>query len=165
MKMANNVFSKMIDATKGADIFGMISPSDYEQNMNPSDQGAYEEAVMGAFQEYYNSYLFSSTGTPLSFDMWVKTIDTESIEDQALKYSERKDSPVFRQQENFQKLSIADKLQKLAHLHTGRVEDLVDIVSAIDTPAPPAGQPAGMQPPQPGPGPLPQGIGESAEPY
>ena len=84
--MANNVFSKMIDATKGADIFGMISPSDYEKNMSPADQGAYEDAVLGAFQEYYGSYLFSSTGIPLTFDMWVKTVDTEDLENQALKF-------------------------------------------------------------------------------
>jgi hypothetical protein len=131
--MANKAFNAMQSVTKGnmQELMGRISGTEYEQNMSPKDQTAYENAIIDAFTEYYNSYAFNHQGgEPLSMNLWMKTVDPNNLEENAMRFA---DNTIDKQTPEYRMASIANKLQKLAHLHTGRIEDLLEIATSIES--------------------------------
>ena len=110
---------------------GAITVSEYEQNMIPTDQSRYEQLLADEFTAAYNSDPYKGN---LDFDHWLKSLNAELLRERALKFEELKAAPNGMQRimamPDGRLLEDAAMIQQLAHLHTGRIEDLVDIVEA-----------------------------------
>jgi hypothetical protein len=152
VKMANYDAFDAMNKSAGSDMYfsgGAISHSEYEQNMTPDEQKRYEDLLLSEFQMAYNRDPYKRN---LDFTHWLKTLNPELYRERALKYDD-----IRAENHGVHKLAGMDPLegalledagmiQKLAHLHTGRIEDLMEIVASIA----PEGGPAegGMPPPQ-----------------
>ena len=135
--MANNAFDAMNGAA-GNDMYitgDSITMSEYEQNMSPTDQNMYEKLLMDRLQMAYNRDPYKQT---LDFKHWLKTLDPELYRERALRYDDIKAQNYrlnkLRGMEPTEGALLEDAgiLQSLAHLHTGRVEDLVEIVETME---------------------------------
>jgi len=136
--MARNAFDEMNGAA-GEDMYitgGAITMSEYEQNMTPVEQGKYENLLMDKFQMAYNRDPYKQN---LDFDHWLKTLNPELYRERAAKYDD-----IRAQNYGVHKLRGMDPqegalledagmIQRLAHLHTGRIEDLIEIVGTMDS--------------------------------
>ena len=145
-----------MNESAGGDMYltgGAISVSEYEQNMTPDDQKKFEALVMNEFMAAYSSDPYKGN---LDFKHWLGSLNMDLVRERALKFedlrAENYGTQKIMQREDGRELEDAGMLQRLAHLHTGRVEDLVPIVeSNADDMGPQA--PPGMQvPPQAAPG-------------
>ena len=138
--MANNAFDAM-NQSAGNDMYitgGAISMSEYEQNMNPQDQQRFEGILMDEFMALYKDDPYKGD---LDFKYWLRSLNPELLRERAHKYEEvqAKNNGLqhLMNMENGRLLEDAGVLQKLAHLHTGRIEDLIDIVSVMEPEATP----------------------------
>ena len=133
--MANNAFDAM-NSSADSDMYvtgGSITSSEYEQNMAPEDQRKYETLLMDEFMMAYGSDPHKGN---LDFKHWLGTLNFDLIRERALKFdditaSNRGTQKLMMMQEG-RLLEDAGMLQKLAHLHTGRVEDIAEIVSTME---------------------------------
>jgi len=149
--MANNAFDAMNESA-GDDMYitgGAITVSEYENNMTPDDQSKYEETILANFQLAYQNDPYKKN---LDFKHWLQSMNPELYRERAQKYDDIKaDNNGLAKLQGMRPdlaalLEDAGTLQSLAHLHTGRIEDLVELVSNMDIEG-------GMQaPPQAGPG-------------
>ena len=135
IKMANNAFDAM-NGSAGNDMYlndGSITTSEYEQNMDPTDQREYETLIMDEFMMAYSSDPHKGN---LDFKHWLGTLNFDLIRERALKFDDimasNNGSRKLMQMEDGRPLEDAGMLQRLAHLHTGRVEDLAEIVSTME---------------------------------
>jgi hypothetical protein len=131
--MAYNAFDEMNNSA-GNDMFttgGAISMSEYETEMTPNEQDKYEDAIVDRFVLAYQRDPYKQN---LDFKHWLKTLNAELYRERSDKYDDIK-----AQNNGVYKLAGMDPLegalledagiiQQLAHLHTGRIEDLVTIV-------------------------------------
>tara|TARA_Y100000310_G_scaffold30021_1_gene28555 strand:+ start:394 stop:972 length:579 start_codon:yes stop_codon:yes gene_type:complete len=146
--MANDAFDAMNESV-GSDMYitgGAITVSEYEQNMTPEDQMEYENTLMGLFQTAYQNDSLLRKYPNVSFKHWLSTIDGDDWRYKAEDYDESRqkgqgsdfsypgdaggvqtyEAPVqFNQNEQIY------LLQRLAHLHTGLIEDIVKIVEPL----------------------------------
>ena len=125
-----------MNGSAGNDMYltgGSITTSEYEQNMNPEDQRKYETLVMDEFMMAYGSDPHKGN---LDFKHWLGTLNFDLIRERALKFDDimagNNGSQRLMQREDGRPLEDAGMLQRLAHLHTGRVEDLAEIVSTME---------------------------------
>tara|TARA_R110000751_G_scaffold86788_2_gene172495 strand:- start:1266 stop:1709 length:444 start_codon:yes stop_codon:yes gene_type:complete len=133
--MANNAFDAM-NSSADSDMYvtgGSITSSEYEQNMAPEDQRKYETLLMDEFMMAYGSDPHKGN---LDFKHWLGTLNFDLIRERALKFdditaSNRGTQKLMMMQEG-RVLEDAGMLQRLAHLHTGRVEDIAEIVSTME---------------------------------
>ena len=132
--MANNAFDAMNNSA-GNDMYitgGSITMSEYEQNMSPTDQDKYEKLVMDEFMSTYQSDPHKGN---LDFTHWLKSLNFELLRERAHKFDEVRASNQgtrkLMQREDGRELEDAGMLQRLAHLHTGRIEDLAEIISTM----------------------------------
>ena len=113
---------------------GAIMYSEYEQNMNPGDQGRYEDTLVSTFQQ---AYLRDPHKGKLDFKHWLKTLNTDLVEERALKWedlrSARNGVEKIREMDRVEAAILEDSgiIQRLAHLHTGRVIDLIPILEVM----------------------------------
>ena len=133
--MANNAFDAMNDSAD-SDMYvtgGSITMSEYEQNMSPEDQRRYETLLMDEFMMAYSSDPHKGN---LDFKHWLGTLNFDLIRERALKFDEIRAGNHGMQKlmdmEGGRILEDAGMLQRLAHLHTGRVEDIAEIVSTME---------------------------------
>ena len=133
--MANNAFDAMNSAAND-DMHitgGAISMSEYEQNMTPTDQEKYEKLLMDEFMSAYSADPHKGN---LDFNHWLKTLNFDLVRERADKFEEIKasnnGSRKLYEMEDGRVLEDAAMLQRLAHLHTGRVEDIAEIVSTME---------------------------------
>ena len=126
---------------------GSITISEYEQNMNPTDQKKYEDLLMDEFLSAYGSDPHKGN---LDFKHWLGSLNFELLRERALKFDD-----IMASNRGSQKLSLmqdgrpledAGMLQRLAHLHTGRIEDLAEIVSTMEPQQSPQQDPQFRQP-------------------
>jgi hypothetical protein len=123
-------------------IGGAITVSEYENNMSPTDQRSYEQTVLKSFQESYSRDPYKRN---LNFDHWLKSLNPDLVRERAKKWDdiEASERGVDRLRGMDQReallLEDAGLLQKLAHLHTGRIEDIMEIVKSEQL-AQPSGQ-------------------------
>jgi hypothetical protein len=145
--MAYDAFDSMNNSA-GNDMYitgGAITVSDYENNMTPTDQKEYETTLMGLFQTAYQNDLLLRKYPNISFKNWLTTIDGDDWRAKAEDYDEirkkgsgsdfmyRGDAGEVRTYEAPKQFNQEEQiylLQRLAHLHTGLVEDLVTIVES-----------------------------------
>jgi len=133
--MANNAFDAM-NASAGNDMYvtgGSITSSEYEQNMNPEDQRKYETLLMDEFMSAYSSDPHKGG---LDFKHWLGSLNFELLRERALKFDDimasNNGSQRLMRMPDGRPLEDAGMLQRLAHLHTGRIEDLAEIVSTME---------------------------------
>ena len=133
--MANNAFDAM-NGSAGDDMYttgGSITISEYEQNMAPEDQRKYEDLLMGEFMSAYGSDPHKGK---LDFKHWLGTLNFDLLRERALKFDDimasNHGSQRLRFMQDGRPIEDAGMLQKLAHLHTGRIEDLVEIVATME---------------------------------
>ena len=132
---------------------GAITVSEYEQNMTPADQKSYEDTLMRTFQTSYGRDPYKRD---LNFDHWLKTLNPELVRERATKWEDIKasDSGIRKLQNMHPRETLlhedAGLLQRLAHLHTGRIEDIVEIVKSIAPESQPQMQQAEFRQPQSG---------------
>ena len=126
--LMNNIAGNDMYITGGA-----ITISEYEQNMTPVEQKKYEELVKEEFQSAFNSDPHKGN---LDFKHWVKTLNWELINERALKFDDvirsNYGDQKLMQRADGRALEDAGALQKLAHLHTGRIKDLLEVIGTID---------------------------------
>ena len=127
----DNPFDIMND-TAGNDMYitgGAITMSEYEQNMTPVEQKKYEELVKEEFQSAFNSDPHKGN---LDFKHWLKTLNFKLLEERSDKFDDIKRSNYgdqkLIQRADGRALEDAGTLQKLAHLHTGRIKDLLEVI-------------------------------------
>tara|TARA_R110000824_G_scaffold265861_1_gene454793 strand:- start:84 stop:569 length:486 start_codon:yes stop_codon:yes gene_type:complete len=133
--MANNAFDAM-NGSAGDDMYttgGSITTSEYEQNMAPEDQRRYETLLMDEFMMAYGSDPHKGN---LDFKHWLGSLNFELLRERALKFDDimasNRGSQKLMMMQDGRPLEDAGMLQRLAHLHTGRIEDLAEIVSTMD---------------------------------
>ena len=130
--MARNAFDAMNNAA-GNDMFatgGAIFLSEYENNMSPNEQTNYEELVVKNLVQAYN---MDPHRGDLDYQNWLKTVRSDLIESRSDDWDGIEDRGSSELPAgDLQVLKNAGALQKLAHLHTGRVEDIIEI--AINMP-------------------------------
>ena len=162
--MANNAFDAMNDSAD-SDMYvtgGSITMSEYEQNMSPEDQRRYETLLMDEFMMAYSGDPHKGN---LDFPHWLGTLNFDLIRERALKFDEIRAGNHGMQKlmdmEGGRILEDAGMLQRLAHLHTGRVEDIAEIVSTMEPQQSPQQGMDFIEPPgYAGPPTTPQAIGE-----
>ena len=144
-----------MNESAGEDMYisgGAISVSEYEQNMTPDDQKKFESLVMNEFMATYDSDPHKGN---LDFKHWLGSLNVDLLRERALKFEDLRaknyGSQKIMEREDGRELEDAGMLQKLSHLHTGRIEDLITIVESNAADMPPQGTP-GMMPPQAAPG-------------
>ena len=132
--MTNDPFDMMNNAA-GNDMYvtgGAITMSEYEQNMSPDEQRNFEKLVKEEFQTAYGGDPHKGA---LDFKHWLKTLNFDLIRERSDTFDDIKASNYgdqkLMQRADGRALEDAGTLQKLAHLHTGRVEDLVEIISTL----------------------------------
>ena len=114
--------------------WGNILKSEYENNMNPVDQSKYEDLV---YNEFYNLFNNDPYKKGLPFNHWVSSIDIDSTENKAARFdtvkNHRFSNNIFRKMDpqEASELHGSGTLQRLAHLHTGRIEDLIEIAKNV----------------------------------
>ena len=133
--MANNAFDAMNGAA-GNDMYvtgGSITSSEYEQNMNPTDQRKYETLLMDEVMSAYGSDPHKGN---LDFKHWLGSLNFDLIRERALKFDDivasNRGTQKLMMMRDGRILEDAGMLQRLAHLHTGRIEDLAEIVSTME---------------------------------
>ena len=161
--MANNAFDAM-NSSVDSDMYvtgGSITMSEYEQNMNPEDQRKYETLLMDEFMMAYGSDPHKGN---LDFKHWLGTLNFDLIRERALKFDDisasNRGTQKLMMMQDGRILEDAGMLQRLAHLHTGRVEDLAEIVSTMEPKRSPQQQPQFREPAGYIAPPTPQTIGE-----
>ena len=119
---------------------GALVVSEYEHNMSPTDQRSYEQALLRSFQESYSRDPYKRN---LKFDHWLESLNPDLIRERAKKWEDIEASE--RGADRISNMNVreallledASLLQKLAHLHTGRIEDIMEIVKLeqVDQPS------------------------------
>ena len=150
--MANNAFDAMNNSADD-DMFitgGALFLSEYENNMTPQDQSRYEDKLLEKFQVAYQRDPYKQN---LDFDHWLKTLNPDLYRERAERYD-----AIKAENQGIYKLMDMDPLegalirdagllQDLAHLHTGRMEDIIRIVEDMDIQMPQQQMNPGMQQP------------------
>ena len=126
---------------------GSITSSEYEQNMAPEDQRKYETLLMDEFMSAYSSDPHKGN---LDFKHWLGTLNFDLIRERALKFDDimasNRGSQKLMMMQDGRPLEDAGMLQRLAHLHTGRIEDLAEIVSTMESQQSPQQDPQFREP-------------------
>ena len=114
---------------------GAIMYSEFEMDMSPTDQKKYRDTVLNTLD---SSYREDPHKGKLGFADWVDNLKPELIKERALKWQEvRHDKDVMNEMnpDEFSLLEDAGFLQGLLDRHTGRLEDVRDIIGS-DIPRP-----------------------------
>ena len=151
-----------MNQSAGGDMYitgGSIELSEYENNMTPNDQKEYEDTIMELFQQAYQNDVLLKKYQNVSFKHWLATIDGDDWRSKAEDYDETRvkgegsdfmypgDAGGVEMYEVPEQLNQKEQiylLQRLAHLHTGLVEDLVTIVESNAQDIAPQGAPSMM---------------------
>ena len=132
----NYAFDAMNNADPDNDITGgAIMYSEFEMDMSPTDQKKYRDTVLNTLD---SSYREDPHKGKLGFADWVDNLKPELIKERALKWQEvRHDKDVMNEMnpDEFSLLENAGLLRNLLDKHTGRLEDVRDIIGS-DIPRP-----------------------------
>ena len=134
--LENNAFDTMTGIDPDMHVTGgAITSSEYEQNMTPAEQRKYENLLLTRFKSAFGRDPYRQN---LDFMHWLKTLNPDLYRERAKRYDDIKYANngrlAFRNMDPEKQALLEDAglLQDLAHLHTGRIEDLVEIVNSLD---------------------------------
>ena len=132
----NYAFDAMNRVAPDNDITGgAIMYSEFEMDMSPTDQKKYRETVLNTLD---SSYRGDPHKGKLGFGDWLDNLKPELIKERALKWQDvRHDKDVMNEMnpDEFSLLEDAGLLQNLLDKHTGRLEDVRDVIGS-DIPRP-----------------------------
>ena len=114
---------------------GAIMYSEFEMDMSPKEQGGYKRTVINALDTAYRNDLDKGK---LGFSDWLDNLRPDLIKERARKWEEvRGDKDVMNKMDpkEFSTLEDAGLLQNLLEKHTGRLEDVREIIGS-DVPRP-----------------------------
>ena len=138
----NYAFDAMNTADPDMDIGGAIKYSSYEMDMSPEEQGKYKKTILGTLDSAYRG---DPNKGKLSFKNWLKNLRPDLVAERARKWEEIRDDnkDVAYYQKKMASLEPTEAavledsgmLQRLLDKHTGRLEDVHDIIGT-DIPRP-----------------------------
>ena len=115
-------------------IGGAIAMSEYETEMSPDEQSNYEDLVDRNLRQAYNLDPYKGN---LDYVHWLGTVRSDLLADRASEWDEFERGLKQRgDRMDMSILQIAGSLQKLAHLHTGRIEDIIEIAKSLPEDSP-----------------------------
>ena len=106
---------------------GAIEYSSYEMDMSPSEQKGYEENLKSALSISYRSDPYKGK---LGFQDWFKGLRPDLVMERARKWEELREDERMDTLESKESRILEDSgmLQRLLNNHTGRLEDVYDMV-------------------------------------
>lgn len=129
-------FDAMNAADPDANITGgAIMHSEFEMDMTPKEQQSYRKSMLGALDSAYRSDPHKGK---LGFSDWLDNLRPDLVMERARKWEEvRRDKDVMNKMDpkEFRTLEDAGLIEMLLQKHTGKLEDVRDIVGA-DVPRP-----------------------------
>jgi len=135
-KIDSKAFDYMNEGDPDNDITGgAIMYSEFEMDMTPTQQKKYRDTLLNTLD---NSYRGDPHKGKLGFKDWLDNLNPELIKERALKWEEvRHDRDVMNEMnpDEFSLLENAGFLEGLLEKHTGRLEDVRDIIGS-DLPRP-----------------------------
>ena len=119
---------------------GAIMYSEFEMDMGQKEQSQYKKTLLTALDNAYRNEMDHVKGDypRIDFDKWVSLMDNEIIKERVYKLEEIKhDKDIMNKMDpkEYSVLEDAGMLQSLLEKHTGRVEDIRDIIGS-DVPRP-----------------------------
>ena len=130
----NLAFNAMYDPMEDSDRMfvegGAFTLSEYEHNMTPKEQKAFENTLVKRLELAYARDPYKQN---LDFNHWLKTLKPELYRERSKKMDDIRSTNFGTQTLSDMNpleaalLDDASILQRLAHLHTGRIEDLIKI--------------------------------------
>ena len=127
---AMNAADPDMDATGGA-----ITYSQFEMDMPPKEQEKYRQTLLGTLDSTYRD---DPNKGKLGFADWLDNLRPDLIKERARKWEEvRRDKDVMNEMDpkEYSVLESSGLLQNLLEKHTGRLEDVRDVIGA-DVPRP-----------------------------
>ena len=112
---------------------GSLLVSEYENEMTPTDQKNYEDTLLQTFK---SAWLRDPYKQNLNFKQWLGALNFDLYRQRADNWEEIKakkngNRELFNMDPvDANLLEDAGTMQRLAHLHTGRLEDLVEIIDS-----------------------------------
>ena len=137
----NYAFDAMNKVDPDNDITGgAIMYSEFEMDMGQKEQAQYKKTLLTALDNAYRNEMDHVKGDypRIDFDKWVSLMDNEIIKERVYKLEEIKhDKDIMNKMDpkEYSVLEDAGMLQSLLEKHTGRVEDIRDIIGS-DVPRP-----------------------------
>jgi|TARA_R110000824_G_scaffold65983_3_gene171456 hypothetical protein len=135
-KEDNAAFNAMNKVSPDNDITGgAIMYSEFEMDMTPTQQKKYRDTLLNTLD---SSYRGDPHKGKLGFADWLDNLNPELIKERALKWEEvRHDRDVMNEMnpDEFSLLEDAGFLEGLLQKHTGRLEDVRDVIGS-DLPRP-----------------------------
>jgi len=132
----NYAFNAMNKVAPDNDITGgAIMYSEFEMDMSPTQQKKYRDTILNTLD---SSYRGDPHKGKLGFSDWLDNLKPDLIKERALKWEEvRHDRDVMNEMnpDEFSLLEDAGLLQNLLDKHTGRLEDVRDVIGS-DLPRP-----------------------------
>jgi len=132
----NYAFNAMNKVAPDNDITGgAIMYSEFEMDMSPTQQKKYRDTILNTLD---SSYRGDPHKGKLGFTDWLDNLKPDLIKERALKWEEvRHDRDVMNEMnpDEFSLLEDAGLLQNLLDKHTGRLEDVRDVIGS-DLPRP-----------------------------
>jgi|TARA_Y100000034_G_scaffold78972_1_gene94829 hypothetical protein len=128
---AMNAGDPDMDAITG----GAITYSEFEMDMTPKQQEKYRKTLMNTLDTAYRS---DPNKGRLGFSDWLDNLRPDLVMERAKKWEEvRRDKDVMNEMDpkEFSVLEDSGLLQSLLMKHTGRLEDVRDVIGA-DVPRP-----------------------------
>jgi len=132
----NYAFDAMNRVAPDNDITGgAIMYSEFEMDMSPKEQKRYRDTVLNTLDSAYRKDPHKGR---LGFRDWLDNLKPELVRERALKWQDvRHDKDVMNEMnpDEFSLLEDAGLLQNLLDKHTGRLEDVRDVIGS-DIPRP-----------------------------
>ena len=114
---------------------GEITYSQFEMDMPPKEQEKYRQTLLGTLDSTYRD---DPNKGKLGFADWLDKLRPDLIKERARKWEEvRRDKDVMNEMDpkEYSVLESSGLLQNLLEKHTGRLEDVRDVIGA-DVPRP-----------------------------
>ena len=114
---------------------GAITYSQFEMDMPPKEQEKYRQTLLGTLDSTYRD---DPNKGKLGFADWLDKLRPDLIKERARKWEEvRRDKDVMNEMDpkEYSVLESSGLLQNLLEKHTGRLEDVRDVIGA-DVPRP-----------------------------
>ena len=143
-KLDNYAFDAMNTVDPDPNITGgAIKYSEYEMDMTPKDQSKYKQTLLNTLDVAYGR---DPNKGKLNFKNWLKNLNPDIVKERALEWNRMKDEKAAqgtdpgvgmdeKEAEDSLLLEDAGLLQSLLDRHTGRLEDVYDVIGT-DVPRP-----------------------------
>jgi len=132
----NYAFDSMNEADPDKNIDGgAIAYSEYEMDMTPKQQSKYKDTLMNTLDSAYRQDPHKGK---LDFNNWLKNLKPDLVMERARKFRETRETEGAVEKmdpDEYATIESSGLLENLLRKHTGRLEDVRDIIGS-DVPRP-----------------------------